>query len=196
MTEPRPTSQPASAEFGAIHTHRIEAGLPAALCGLTWSTATRGKHEAFLQRWANGEVCGAWLEGSYGVGKTSLAATAAWQFMHARSLRWVSVPRLQAELTGAWSTRDIAKELLLRRDALVLDDIDKIEPGDRDLAKAIFTAVDTRIGAGVSLLITSNEPIGALRRLFPEPWGGSLFSRVGGYCPRFIVRGPDRRLAR
>lgn len=191
-----PTLQPVSAEFGVIHLHKIESGLPKGLRALSWDAATAGNHVDFLRAWAAGEERGAWLEGAFGVGKTSLAATASWAFMRSRSLRWVSVPRLQTEMTGAWSRRDIANDLLLRTDALVLDDIDKIQANDEKLARAIFAAVDTRIGAEVSLLVTSNEPITALKRLFPAPWGGALFSRIGGYCPRFVVVGPDRRLAR
>lgn len=192
----RTTQKPTPID-GAIHEHLDASGMPVDLRHRTWQDATAGEHLDDARQWAAGELRGLWLEGPVGVGKTGVAAPAAYDFMHHRSLRWISAPLLQAKLTAGFGTtlRDDALAVLTRSDALVIDDIDKVRAGDETLARALFVAIDGRVNAGTSLLITSNQSLGALAKLLPDPWGETIGSRIAGYCTRHVLHGDDRRTA-
>lgn len=181
--------------FGAVHEFLPASGLPADLSSYGWDNVTQGAHVDFARKWAAGEERGLLLEGPVGVGKTGCAACAAIGFMALRSLRWRSALALQACLTERFggATRDATLATLQRIDALVIDDLDKVVRGDVAMARALLLAIDTRINAGTSLLVTTNLKPSELHALFPAPWGEAIVSRIVGYCPRFVIAGQDRR---
>jgi DNA replication protein DnaC len=131
------------------------------------------------------------LYGPIGVGKTRLAATATWELLQTRLVRWVSVPVLLAQSVAAFSDtakRD-ATEILTGSDALVLDDIDKGKPSEW-ARQVLFAAIDRRVQAGSPLIVTSNLDADELAERFGD-WAGS---RLAGYCRQFELSGADRRL--
>jgi DNA replication protein DnaC len=177
-------------------------GLPPALHGLQWRDLVReGKREAAIVaaiNWANAapkEARGLYLWGPSGTGKTRVAATAAWHRMTAggHSLRWVSVAVLLARLEGSFSDNDRQRlvGLLTGDGPIVLDDIDKVNPSEDKRAK-LFAAIDTRVVAGVPMLITGNLSPAKLE----SKLGEAIASRLLGYClgRTFQMDGPDRRM--
>lgn len=189
------TRQPES-HAGALE-RRERSGLPADLAGLAWEDLDPGPHVDAALGWSEGEPRGLLLEGPVGVGKTRLAATAAWQFLARRTLRWSSMPLLHAQLSSPFGSAAHvqALALLTRTDALVLDDLDKARPTDY-VAQCVFLAIDTRLNAGASLAITTNRALYELATFYPPPWGETIASRLAGCCERFVLRGDDRRLRR
>ncbi len=126
--------------------------------------------------WASDEKPrGLVIFGDVGTGKTRLAATAAWQRLRRWNVRWVSVPVLLAQLGAAFDdkARKEAISVLTGKGALILDDLDKVNPSEWAVNQ-IFAALDTRIQAGAPLLITTNEPPSGLGAKFGEP----VMSRV------------------
>jgi DNA replication protein DnaC len=145
--------------------------------------------------WSNGETRGLLLSGLTGVGKTTLAAAAANARLGQAPLRWLSVPGLFAQLDLAFADEDRhdALRLLVSTTAIVLDDIDKSRPTE-EAARQLFLAIDTRVTAGASLLVTTNLALSELAARYPEPYGETIVSRIVGYCESFEVTGHDRRL--
>lgn len=190
------TTQPRTSKFGVIDEHIRDSGLPADFWDWTWDGMTAGPHVEFARRWAGGDERGLLLEGPVGVGKTGVAAVAAVAFMRQRRLRWVHVPTVQLALGASFGgrVRERAVETLLGTKALVLDDLDKIRPRDETIAQALLMAIDQRITAGTSLLVTTNQDLPALMDLFGSPWGEPIASRLAGYCQRLVIDGPDRRM--
>lgn len=174
------------------------AGIPATLRGLRWGELTEdgrcGGVEA-ARSWAKGELAGVVLTGSVGVGKTRIAATAAWARLDLAPLHWLSTPLLFARLgTGLGSRqRDEALEVLAGATALVMDDLDKVRPTEY-AAEQVFLAIDNRINEGAALLATTNLTLSALAEKFPEPFGEAIASRLAGHCETFALHGVDRRL--
>jgi DNA replication protein DnaC len=72
---------------------------------------------------------------------------------------------------------------------LVLDDFDKVKPSEFG-TQQIFTAIDSRVQAGVPLIVTANLRLGEVVERYGEPIG----SRLAGHCTQLVLDGPDRRL--
>lgn len=184
----------------SLHSHQLlkrrrdASGIPGELCGISLPTSAVGATTA-AKRWAAGDMRGLLLTGSVGVGKTHLAAAAAWARMVLDPVRWLSVPVLFARLALAFSDgeRQDALRVLAGEGGLVLDDIDKAR-GTEFAAEALFTAIDVRVTAGAPLLVTTNLMPSALRDHFPSGYGSPIVSRLVGYCETFALEGRDRRL--
>lgn len=175
-------------------------GIPKQLCGLTWDDVAQGNRPDVLdaaRRLAAGDSSGLLLAGPVGVGKTWLAAAAAWALLERRALRWLSVPVLFAQLGLAFvdDARQDALAVLTGKQALVLDDLDKVRATEY-AAEQLFGAIDNRVTAGAPLVITTNLELGALAAKFPEPFGEAIVSRLAQHCEAFALEGADRRLAR
>lgn len=171
--------------------------IPAALQGIEFGTLDQAGNEpvfASAARWATGDMHGLVLHGPVGAGKTTIAASAAWQRLDLGRLRWVSVPALVARSFGDGQAREQAAAELTGTEALVLDDIDKVKPGEW-VASQLFTAIDGRIAAGAALLVTSNLRVSDLAASLPDRFGDAIASRLAGHCEIHPVTGHDRRLA-
>lgn len=191
----------AVSQRAATRNRRIrEADIPSALQGHTLAELdTDGRKTAlrFAREWVDGKLPGLVLTGEVGVGKTTIAAAAAWEMVQRDRLRWVSVPVLMARLSGGFGSPDRGEALrvLSGHTALVLDDLDKTRPSEYG-AEQLFLAIDSRLTAGVPLLITTNLTPAAIGDRFPDQWGPSIASRLVGYCRVVEVTGQDRRRRR
>jgi DNA replication protein DnaC len=199
-------------EAERLRRHRLDAShLPEALRGLSWesyNTDRRGAANALAvaRAWADGtgEKPGLMLCGSVGVGKTRLAATAAWAMLAHRSVRWVSVPELIVHIGAGFGDGDRARamKVLTGSGALVLDDLDKVTASTWVLSN-LFTAIDRRVQAGAPLLVTTNlspkqlvdkftaahRPDADERRIAAE----AIVSRLVGHCRIQGIDGHDGR---
>lgn len=157
-----------------------ESNLPQALHNFEFRemVTVEGRAEVIdaVRTWASEEnprgIC---IFGEVGTGKTRLAATAAWQRLRRWNVKWVSMPILLAQLGAAFNdkARREAISVLTGRGALILDDLDKVNPSEW-AKNQLFSALDTRIQAGAPLLITTNEPPSGLG----DKFGGPVMSRV------------------
>lgn len=152
---------------------------------------------AAARAWSAGELAGLVLTGSFGVGKTWLAAAAALERMaRGRQVAWRVAPLLMAQLGSGFGSpaHERAMQLLTEgRCALVLDDLDKTRPTAFG-AEQIFLAVDHAVTNGRALLVTTNLSPAGLAANWPEPFGDAIVSRLLGYCRVVPVPGEDRRL--
>jgi DNA replication protein DnaC len=197
------------AEGRRLRRQRVDAaGMPPALRGLSWESYKLdrpGGREAVRAAvaWARGEAPkrGLLVSGPVGVGKTRLAATAAWELMLRRDVRWVSVPDLIIRLGASFGDADRARamKVLTGRGALVLDDLDKIKPSTWVLNN-LFTAIDARYQAGAPLLVTTNLAVSELAAYFagrddPERKiaADAIVSRLWEHCVVGRIEGRDRR---
>jgi DNA replication protein DnaC len=183
-----------------LRARRLASGIPARLRGLTWDDVSRGNRPEVLaaaRSFAAGEMSGLLLGGPVGVGKTWLAAVAAWERLNCRSVRWFSVPVLFARLDLAFAdeARREAVGVLAGTGALVLDDLDKVRATEY-AAEQLFCAIDSRVTAGAQLLITTNLELGELAARFPQPHGEAIVSRLVDYCEAFALDGLNHRLER
>ena len=177
-------------------TNAAASGIPKLLRGLTWDTVNGKPPElvAAARNWATGDVQGLVMCSPVGVGKTYLAAVAAWaRLERGLPVRWFYVPALFAQLKLGFGDprHDAAVDALIGCSALVLDDIDKVRPSDY-AAEQLCCAIDTRVTAGKPLLITTNLELPELAARFPN--GEAIVSRLVGYCEAFTLTGRDRRL--
>lgn len=177
------------------------AGIPAALRAIEFDRLDldAGNDRAIegAKRWASGAADGIVLTGGIGVGKTTIAAAAAWKYLqHGRRLRWTSAPHLFAMLGvgNRDANRRTATDLMTGGGALVLDDLDKARPTDYG-AEIVFGVIDNRVALGAPLFITMNLTYEQLALRFPAPYGEAIASRLLGYCgAAFLVDGRDRRV--
>lgn len=175
----------------------VAAGIPSELRGLLWDTLDLKDREAVVRdarKWAAGDLRGLMLTGPIGVGKTRIAATAAWEYLNRSRLRWTSMPVLFARLAAGHNdeARQAAVQLLTGTEALVLEDLDKARPTEYG-AEQVFAVIDNRITEGSPLLVTTNLSLNELVSKFPDPFGQAIASRLAGYCARHEVTGTDRR---
>ena len=185
-------------EVERTHRRRQASGIPAKLRNLRWEDLVRdGRSNAIdaAFTWPTGESSGLLLVGSVGIGKTRIAATAAWQYLQTAPLAWLSAPLLFARLGSGFGSeqRDQALEVLTGTTALVLDDLDKVRPTEY-AAEHVFLAIDGRVTEGVPLIVTMNLTLDALAAKFPEPFGPAIASRLAEYCETYLLEGADRRL--
>src|SRR5579884_1077697 len=78
-----------------LRRRRETSGIPCELRGLPLPSGDAGAVAA-ARRWAAGETRGLMITGNTGVGKTHLAAAAAWTRIAHGPIRWLSVPALFA----------------------------------------------------------------------------------------------------
>lgn len=180
-----------------------QSGIPAVICGedvraLAFAQMLRdGKRADAIDAcaaWVDGQAGkpGIYLSGANGVGKTRLAATAAWAWLlRGKPIRWVSVVALMNNLNRAFVDTERRKALavLTGVDALVLDDLDKVTPSEF-VKQQIFAALDARVLAGTPLIVTANVEVGELGARYDD----SIMSRLAGHCRQLQLDGPDRRL--
>lgn len=149
-----------------------------------------------------------WSEGDadedltgFGTGKTRIAAAAAQQIVNSGNfdVRWLDVVRLMTDLNRPFSSSAYgrAADRLRQPDAgelIVLDDIDKQPPTDRNL-QPIFALVNDCVNGEVPLLITANRNPDDLAEDWGARFGHAVASRIIGHCLDVEVSGRDRRLS-
>jgi len=179
-----------------LEARRVASGVPELLRGLELTDPDPARAHVLkaAKVWAIGGSSGLVLGGDVGVGKTHMAAAAAWQRMHRERLKWLSVPVLFAHLALSFDNRihEAAVEALAGTGALVLDDLDKAKASEYG-AQQIFTAVDQRVTAGGALLVTTNLRLSQLAARWPEPFGDAIVDRLASYCQSFHLEGQSRR---
>lgn len=163
--------------------------LPEALRGIEFPEGHVGDA---ARRWADGEIAGLCLEGPVGVGKTWTAAAACWAKLQREACQWVPVARLMTQMRAGFEdeSRKLATRSILRANAVVLDDLDKVTPTDYG-KEIIFAAIDGRVEAGQPLLVTTNLTPSEIGQRF----GDAVMSRLAGYCTTVRMKGVDRRVA-
>ncbi len=178
-------------------TRITESGVPEKLRAVTFDQlqVTDDNRSAIEhgQSWAEGKTKGLVITGPVGVGKTWTAAASANGFLERRSLRWFSVARMLASARAGFKDRsreEVNKVLLDPKLALVMDDIDKVNPTDfaRDI---LFQAIDERVNNDTALLVTTNMRYPEIEKTYGEP----IASRLAGYCKAVRIEGEDRRRA-
>ena len=178
----------------------VRSGLPPALHGLAWdhvpASVSPGAVEA-AKAWAAGELCGLFLTGPVGVGKTCLAATATWARLELEPVRWYQHGVLRAKLGEDFGSEDRQRAAADLSDTatLILDDLGKA-PSSDFAASCVLTAIDQRITAGAGLLVTSNHTLQALLSRFPGEYADAIASRLAGSCRAIEMSGEDLRLLR
>lgn len=180
----------ASLEAESLHRDRIErSGLPPNLRGLPLADNSLG---VVAGRWARGELGrpGLCLTGEVGVGKTYLGAAACWERLRTKTCSWTPVSRLLTRLRGGFGDeRDSAVQALLSTGAMVLDDLDKVNPTEYG-REVIFSAVDGRVEVNAPILVTTNLSLDRIG----EKLGDAVASRLAGHCEVIQMTGEDRRL--
>lgn len=204
--------------------------LPHVLRGLTFESYNTdrvgaGGALAAARGWSQGkhEKPGLLIVGPVGVGKTRLAATALWAALGdwenrplvddpdvdaplpGRDVRYVNVAELIVKLSASFGDRERgeALRLLTGKGALVLDDLDKVNPSQQVLAH-LYTAIDGRVQAGAPLIVTTNLDPKALVEKFARPGRGedpaerrvaaeAIVSRLIGHCTVHGIQGADGR---
>ena len=178
---------------------RNASGIPPRWRGQVWGelevSAEHAPAVAAANAWGRAGLPGLVLVGAVGVGKTRIAATAAWTRLKRGPLHWFSAPHLFKLLDTKLGSpeREHALSVITGTTALVLDDLDKVRASEY-AAEHIYVAIDGRINAGAALLVTANMTLGALGEKFPEHHGEAIVSRLAGYCETFLLEGDDRRL--
>src|SRR5207249_4261536 len=141
---------------------RANCGIPERMRGLTFEQLRRDPPpEAALasaEAWASGNLNGLVLAGPVGVGKSWLAAAAAWARLELAPLRWIYVPRLFTFLDAGFDSKGRAEalEALASSTPIVLDDLDKARPTEF-AATHLQTAISVRVDEGLPLLVTTNR---------------------------------------
>lgn len=172
---------------------RIERSeLPTSLQALRIEDAVQGPASAAAELWATGRLPALCLTGPVGVGKTWLAAAAAWGRLQTYSVRWVSTARLMAQLRSGFNSEAKAKAdaIIAGTGAIVLDDLDKVKASEY-AREVLFAAIDGRVEEGSPLLVTTNKSMTELGDQLGEP----IMSRLAGYCQTIRMVGDDRRVA-
>lgn len=152
------------------------------------------------KRWAEGEGSqGVVLWGLPGRGKTVIAAVAAMERLQRRYVRWVNVADLLMKLRMPMGSQAHAVALRIIDSestdaALVLDDLDKLNPTEHQL-QPLYVAVNGWMERPLPLLVTMNRSPGELAEWAGETFGDTLVSRLMGYSSVVEVQGPDRRLS-
>lgn len=165
--------------------------VPTPLRELRIADAPPGPAADAAMAWARGELPGLCLTGDVGVGKTWLAAGAAWERLQTHPLRWVSAARLMAQLRTGWNSKAKAQadKIVMGTGAIVLDDLDKVNPTEYG-REVMFAAIDGRIEEGTPLLVTMNSSLEEIG----EQLGEAIKSRLKGHCQIVRMVGRDRRL--
>lgn len=180
-----------------VESRRAACGIPDELRGLTWEDVkdTPPQPLAEAKAWAAGLRHGLVLVGPVGVGKTWLAAAAAWARLEHGPVRWLLVSTLFRLLLLEFGDegRKAADAALGGSGALVLDDMGQARGKDW-AASVLLEAIDRQVTEGRPLLVTSNLGLPELRERFPN--GDAITSRLAGYCETFVLEGADRRLQR
>jgi DNA replication protein DnaC len=192
--------------------HEGSCGLDRELRGLTWGSYQTHRKGALgavraAQAWAAGEheKPGLLLVGSYGVGKTRLAATACWAMLDRRPCAFVNVADLIARMGAGFGDKDreAALRVLTGRGALVLDDVDKLAPSLAVLSQ-LYTAIDGRVRSGAPLLVTTNLTPSRLLERLARPGRGededqrrtmaeAIHDRLLGHCTVHGIEGESGR---
>lgn len=170
-----------------------------------WARAAEGGRRDVAEQTPAGLYL--WSEGDrdedvtgFGTGKTWIAAAAAHHLLaHGVNVRWLTVTRLMTDLNLSY--KNPQHEVASRRvreprpgEAIVLDDIDKQPPTDRNI-QPIYALVNDCVNNAVPLLITANRHADDLQADWGDRFGHAAASRVIGHCLDVEVRGRDRRLA-
>lgn len=188
---------------------RRESRQPPPLTGRT----PEDRHAELLERIARGDrstpiPCGLYLWSAgdasddltgFGTGKTRIAAAAAQHLLAAGlRVRWLDVVRLMTDLNLSY--RHPMYERAAHRlrepapgEVVVLDDIDKQPPTDRNI-QPIFALVNGCVNGETPLLITANRSPDDLQDDWGDRFGHAAASRIIGHCLDVEVRGRDRRL--
>ena len=195
-----------------LDNYRQFARVPQRYRGADFTGFTAQEAVEAAKAWAEGKLKALCLFGDAGRGKTWLAAAALRSMIARRAredaeldldesheelrgkfrpVRWVSVSGLMADLDRSFNDEERAKavKIVAGSGAVVLDDLDKVNPTERGKG-IIFSTIDARLSAGSPLLVTTNLAPAQLGQKLGKP----VMSRIAGDCMVIEMVGPDRRM--
>lgn len=137
----------------------------------------------------------------YGVGKSYLAGCFANALIALRrkdlSVLWLRAAGIGIMLRNAIGEGEGAelkvRQKLEHAGVLIIDDLDKIQATSYT-ANILWDTIDSRLYDRRPMVITANQSLDGLSRVFPEQYAMSMASRIAGRCHICELRGPDRRL--
>lgn len=138
-----------------------------------------------------GDGSGIMFYGSFGVGKTHLAAAIANSMIGKMSVLYISAPDLLTEIRsnmnrqGNSDRMDLAKQAKL----LILDDIGAEKPSEW-VRETLFVLINHRYEHKLSTIFTTNCTLAELE----ERLGGRISSRIAEMCRCVKMNGDDWRL--
>jgi len=190
-----------AARHALAHERRVKAsGMPGGLRSVSLELLNdSGNEPAFraVRKWGDGHIHGLVLTGEVGRGKTTLAAAGCLLALRRIQVRWLAAGALLSKLSTGFDSpqRQEALDALHCRDALVLDDIDKVLPTEYG-AEQLFVAIDECIQNDRPLLVTCNASLNEIAERYPGQTGEAIASRLAALDEIHRVTGPDRRLGR
>lgn len=135
---------------------------------------------------------GLYLWGSYGVGKTHLAAAIANHLMlEGKTVIFLPITTLKDRIYKSYSnyTTDEIIDRVCRAQLVILDDFDKLNPTD-NIKEVLFGLINRLYEAERKAVITANSNRSDLDAIY----GGSIASRIAEMCAVFELEGRDKRV--
>ena len=185
------------------------AGIPLRYEGLTFNDYKVDANNAYAVEMAHALLKhtdkGAFFFGSYGSGKTMLAAIIAQEHLKlGREVLFIKLPDLLANIRKTFSSENKVSEIdvlekLYKVDVLILDDISATRQ-NKFAGETLFKIVDARYNANLQTIMTSNNRLKELEEALNNPRdsepcydGSRIYDRCKQMCTPVELKGGSRR---